>query len=49
MKRACTTLYNNEFVDFVAQYTGYYTIKIKQYSAKKTDIDDYCAYAWHIE
>ena len=49
VKRASTTLFNNEFVDFVAEYTGYYAIKIKQYSAKKTDIDDYCAYAWHIE
>lgn len=49
MKASCLKTYNNEFIDYVVTSTGYYYIKVKQYAAKKTVYDDYCAYAWNIE
>ena len=43
------TVYNNEFIDYKVTSSGYYTIKIKQYSAKKTTQTDNCSYAYYIE
>lgn len=48
-KASSLTLYNNEFIDYTVTVTGQYTIKIKQYSAKKTSMTDYCAFAYYIE
>lgn len=41
-------LYNNAAICYEATTTGYYTIKIKQFSAKKTSLDDFCSYAYYI-
>lgn len=40
--------HNNEFVEYTASASGYYTIKIKQQSAKKTTMTDYCSYTYFI-
>lgn len=40
--------HNNEFLDYYVETTGTYTIKIKQYGAKKTDDTDYCAFTYFI-
>ena len=45
---SCMSLYNNEFIDYEVQENGYYTIKIKQYSNKKTGYADKCAYAYFV-
>ena len=47
-KAGCAGTYNNEFIDYVVEESGYYTIKIKQYAAKKTGYADKCAYAYFI-
>lgn len=39
---------NNEFIDHYVETSGTYTIKIKQFSAKKTDVTDWCAYTYFI-
>ncbi len=41
-------LHNNEFVDYLATSSKYYTIKIRQSSAKKTTMTDYCSYTYFI-
>lgn len=40
--------HNNEFIDYLVETSGTYTIKIKQFSAKKTDDTDWCAYTYFI-
>lgn len=44
----CAGTHNNEFIDYVVRETGIYTIKIKQFSAKKTTRADYCSYSYFI-
>lgn len=41
--------HNNEFVEYTVSTSGYYTIKIKQYGAKKTSMTDYCSYTYFVE
>lgn len=41
--------HNNEFVDYYVTTSGYYTMKIKQYAAKKTTQTDYCSYSYYIQ
>lgn len=45
----CSGTHNNEFIDYKVPTTGYYTIRIKQYAAKKTSLPDYCSYSYCIE
>lgn len=40
--------HNNEYIDYTVTTSGYYTIKIRQFSAKKTTLMDCCAYAYSI-
>ena len=40
--------HNNEFIDYVATFSGNYTIKVKQFSAKKTEDIDWCSYTYFI-
>lgn len=40
--------HNNEFIDYTVTSSGYYTIQIYQYSAKKTTLTDYCSYTYYI-
>ena len=41
--------HNNEFVEYTVNTSGYYTIKIRQCSAKKTTMTDYCSYTYFID
>ncbi len=45
---SCAKTHNCEFIEYQASESGIYTIKIKQYSAKKTDGADCCAYTYFI-
>lgn len=40
--------HNNEFIDYLATSSGTYTIKIKQFGAKKTTKTDFCSYTYFI-
>lgn len=43
-----TGTHNNEFIEYDVTTSGTYTIKIKQFSAKKTTLTDYCSYTYFI-
>lgn len=43
-----TSLSNTELLTYTASTSGTYTIKIFLYSAKKTDLPDWCGYAYRI-
>jgi len=40
--------HNNEFIEYVAELSGFYTIKIKQLTPKEHNGTDYCAYSWFV-
>lgn len=46
---SCTGTNNCELVYYKVPVSGYYTIKIKQYSAKKTNYTDYCSYSYFVQ